>query len=635
MMKKLFCICVLIFAVLLVNGQTLKTLPMKRALSNVYDQTARDAAQDAQDSIAAVRDRYFDILSVTNDSVYVALDQARAAFRIADSLARLGTVAPVGLQKKDILHDMIACIPGEAVANDYVIEVNPNENWRPYQSLIYGIENNAYFKLESGIIKLATNSVPVGDYTVDFTVSDSVFTDTASVSIKVVDPSLCYYVDPTSTGTGVGSKANPYKTIGFSLSTGRYYFFKRGTTTTSTSPKGLVNDVLFGAYGAGNRPIIRNTASSTFMLQSYYKTNVTLRDLDIEDAGSLSTSNVYVLGSTNFNFINNKLHGNVNTFQGLRIFTTIGGCIRDNEIYNFRDDNVFIGGLEGTSSADWFDIVGNYSHHPNLGVVTLGTGANGDCMQISADSRHRRLYLAYNNFDHSATDYKHCLVLGCELEATDITDVEMICEYNLFITKQVQTLPQNALSICGIRGAHVRYNEMWYGHRNIFDFETDANQNVKIYGNLLVEGKTAGIQFNGVNSDNVEVYNNTFVNNGNGTVDAVHGTILMNGSQTGVVFKNNIFYNTNSSTLVFVNEPSFTEDYNLFYPNNNGLSSIGSNSSVGNPLFVKGDHSSYEIGTNSPAYHSGQAISGITTGLRDVFGVPWHSTPSRGYKEKQ
>lgn len=638
-MKTLILLCAMALMGGTIQAQIIKNVPIKRAPVGAYDATARSAAQKAQDSIEAVRDRYWPELAKTNDSVYVALYKARAAFRKADSLAQLGGggVTPVGFLKKDILHDMIAEIPGDAVANDYVMELNYNQNWRPYQTLIFGVTDltNAYFKYENGIIKVNTNSIPAGTYSLKFTVSDSVYVDTATMAITVYAPAVCYYIDPTSTGTGVGTKANPYKTMTFSLANDRKYFFKRGTTTTSTAPKGVNSGNLFGAYGAGNRPIIRNTAASTFMFQVYAKTNVTIRDLEIEDAGSLSTSCVYVQpSSTNFNLINCKLHGNVNTFQGMRIFGLIGGSIRDNEFYNFRDDNVFIGGLEGTSSADWFDIVGNYSHHPNLGVVTLGTGANGDCMQISADSRHRRLYLAYNNFDHSATDYKHCLVLGCEIEATDITDVEMICEYNLFISKEVQTLPQNNLSICGIRGAHVRYNEMWYGHRNIFDFETDANQNVKIYGNLMVGGKTAAIQFNGVNSDNVLVYNNTMVNTGNSTIDATHGSILMNASQTGVVFKNNIFYNTVSSTNVFVNEPTITEDYNIFYPNYNGLSSIGGNSSVANPLFVKGAHSAYEIGTNSPAYHSGQALTGFTTGLRDIFNVPWYSTPSRGYKER-
>jgi len=160
---------------------------------------------------------------------------------------------------------------------------------------------------------------------------------------------------------------------------------------------------------------------------------------------------VYVQSpSTNFNFINNKVHGNVSTFQGLRIFGLIGGSIRDNEIYDLGDDNIFVGGMEGTSSVDWFDIVGNYSHHPNLRYATVAGASSGDCMQISADSRHRRIYIGYNNFDHSATQFKHCAVVGCEIEATDITDVEMIIEYNLFLSPETQTagLPQNNLSSC-------------------------------------------------------------------------------------------------------------------------------------------------------------------------------------------
>lgn len=630
-MKKLITILVICFIGISAQSQvTVRQLPIAR--SGNLDNTARANAQKAMDSVIAVKARY-DLHSIRiRDSANLALDRARIAYNTVDSLVKNNTgPGTVALQRKDILHDMTALVPGDHSTNDYVIELNYNREWDIKDYIAYSLpQSSVYFTISAGVLRLKATA-PVGDYSIKFAVLDSVYTDTASIDIKVVDPSLCYYVDPTSSGTGVGSKANPYKNAAFTLTADRYYFLKRGTTTVAPSYKDIsVSGVTFGAYGQGTRPIWKNevdlsSATIPHIFRTWNVSNITFRDLDIWSTGT-ATSAIYTSGSgcTNMKYINLRIRGSSTLRYGLRILTssTVSYItMNDNEIYDIGEDALNVLGI---SPAEGFknNVIGNYFYN-----TSLATANAGKPIHFSGSYTNKRVVIAHNRLDRSNVDGKNVVTMGSKKDLA-ISDIEVLIEFNKIIARP-STSVQNGIVLLGMRGAIVRENVISDAYRGIYCGDVDQNQGLQIYGNLVVNSGLSSIVLEGDSADNTLIYHNTLVNYGTG------GGLTIQAGNSGVNVRNNIFYDSGSDVAAVLNGNTITEGYNVYHPNSTGVSRAAS-SILSNPLFIKGGHSNYEIGTNSPAYHSGVVISGYNTSpnTRDIFNDLWYSSPSIGYKEK-
>ena len=186
---------------------------------------------------------------------------------------------------------------------------------------------------------------------------------------------------------------------------------------------------------------------------------------------------------------------------------------------------------------------------------------------------------------------------------------------------------------------------------------------IRIYGNLFTWSLASSIKLESV--DRIEVFNNTFYNF-NETLSNIQGHVYNSSIAfpiTRITIQNNIFVSNSdplSSTpahpcvkwdadfageLTINNNLYWSEygstgwmfrvhdganyriedwnDYLTAYP----LFDTGSPAPSA-PLFADAEHGDYSISTNSPAYHAGAPVSGITT---DFAGNPYHpATPSVG-----
>ena len=371
-----------------------------------------------------------------------------------------------------------------------------------------------------------------------------------------------FYIDPTYTG-GVsnGSIDTPYKSWeDFGLfESNNNYLQKRGTETTSINKRitiggdgGYVGgqdgpqvfNILLGAYGEGERPIINGRPESRdTVIAMTICDNIRIEGLDLR--GSINYNNsdkttVSVVGPggywqegfygcTNTLIKDCKLSGAYNGVRALSYSTSVDGVKVENcEIFNTTDDGVFI---KDTNNVEFS---GCHIHHVNQAYLNGVENSGGDGMQYLNSTN---VYVHNCTIDRSDTANKFCIIHG-HTDGINPNDVIRI-EDNTLICPQ----PQGGGALIYLFG----------GEKSIIkgnNFETkDINgglisiychtPSIKVHYNVFNKNSQGITLFDPSGFEPAEIYNNTFNKVGPGPVYSGDGVIISTGS--GYVAKNNIF----------------------------------------------------------------------------------------------
>ena len=247
----------------------------------------------------------------------------------------------------------------------------------------------ASFTIDAGTgavrVAAALDAATQPEHSLTVTLTDGGATDTAPVRVRVLAEPDVVYIDPSASSSGDGSLASPLR--GFdevSWSSGHAYLLRRGTTFTTGGHVSVgADDVLIGAYGDGERPVIECTAvpsgGNVHAVNASGHGGVTIRDVEIDPdatsalrfAGDDSAADDVVM------------HGPT---WGLRAFSASGLRVLYVDIFDIGDDGMFIQGVT--------DIEIAYSHIHRVNQhwsppETPQSEAAGDGIQLADCDRWR------------------------------------------------------------------------------------------------------------------------------------------------------------------------------------------------------------------------------------------------------
>ncbi|MFP4365515.1 MAG: InlB B-repeat-containing protein [Bacteroidales bacterium] len=231
------------------------------------------------------------------------------------------------------------------------------------------------------------------------------------------------YIDPDYTGSSDGTIEQPYQSFPDPLQANTAYLLKRGSTYMVTNEIKLENDnILIGAYGEGDRPIVDASNYSdlrTFTFESDYGT---IRDLNIRNARQAISSNYFNPGNED-RAAYNMIYNNILYRTAMASWSTYLRII-DNEFYFAGQDAIFL------QNCDYVEFSGNIVYHPNRSWHDYtGSGycpesqCHGDALQFH---RVNNWYVHNNYFDRSDTGNKFSFIAN---EAGE--DADNYFEYNI------------------------------------------------------------------------------------------------------------------------------------------------------------------------------------------------------------
>jgi hypothetical protein len=410
-----------------------------------------------------------------------------------------------------------------------------------------------------------------------------------------------YYIDPASNagGTPDGSIDHPFLSWDkISWVAGSSYFQKRGTICeTTTALKPTAPDITLGAYGTGERPIIKSQVGAKSKGIDCNQASFTVNDLEIYSVNDIVCAIIF--GGAGPYVINScVLH---DCSWGVRALGITGKLtISNTEIYNIGDDGVFCENVRD------IEIFGCYIHHVNADLPIRET-AGGDCIQIAGEQGYT--YIHDNILDHSAFGRKFCIIIGSADVDADAPDSALI-ENNTMIGFQSDTEVTSSLYLKeSISHLIFRYNTIKDAATGIW-----GGSNFTAYNNIFIRC-WQGIQVNSGKIGNI--YNNTFCNNKNG--------VVTNYSSTSFIY-NNIFNAGDMTTEHFLLYGNVTSNYNCFNTEGAGLFGGGINtlaelqqkkgrelhSVVADPQFIDLAAEDFHITETSPCIDKGVILSEIT-----------------------
>jgi hypothetical protein len=406
-----------------------------------------------------------------------------------------------------------------------------------------------------------------------------------------VPPANAIYIDPSAKVNGTGTQASPLNGSTFQAQYSQpwkanaTYLLKSGTTLDVKYKLWIqANNVTLGAYGTGNRPIIRSSVNnSDKVLDMGNMKDITIRDLEI-----FSTANASAIVNFMYNVrsavINCKIHDGE---WGIRNMNSSGQFrVLNCEVYNTGDDGCFIANM------DSLEFGGNYIHNVNLKyfVDPSEKYAAGDGLQLG---NIQNFYIHDNTIDHSGTGDKFCLLLN-----TDQTGFsgKGIIERNTF--KRDQTGASTTIFYTNFTdNSHtiIRYNKFVNADVAISNHSKNLqvyyNEFINIYGMAFDAASPAG--------SNSNVFNNTFYNVNR----------LVFGYGETVNFKNNIVYNCTGTA--FVGGANINPDYNCYYQVSDfGITNTGSHSIKADPKFTNVSGLDFSLQSSSPCINKGTNVLG-------------------------
>lgn len=361
--------------------------------------------------------------------------------------------------------------------------------------------------------------VPGTDYTVRDKQWEDVFTQEihdyyAPQFNTEVDYATVVYIDPAYTGGGSdGSIERPFTTLG----SGRFdtsdvaYLVRRGTSHTIENIEFYGNDVMLGAYGEGDKPVLTDGRLI------FRGRNGLIRDVDIDTVRSGTHGDF--LNALNFKVFNARFHGtSENVFLG-RNYKVIGV-----EVVNSNRNAIFIQQMDRSQDSH-LEIGYCYIHKVNqiwFPDAKDQTVASGDGIMFSP---FRGTYHYHNNIIYrSDTGNKFCIIGNAG--DTQGGAVYGLIENNYLYAPHSYPSGGNGLYFGNIDGAsaeahhHIEIrNNVVVGTKHLIDGDENwtswgvytNSSRITAYGNLFIDMR-GGLQLgSGAFGDNI-VYNNTFIN---------------------------------------------------------------------------------------------------------------------------
>lgn len=175
------------------------------------------------------------------------------------------------------------------------------------------------------------------------------------------------------------------------------------------------------------------------------------------------------------------------------------------------------------------------------------------------------------------------------------------------------------------------------------DGGTMGLSDVQVYNNIIYRAGRCvgfGLRVQNPTATNIEVYNNTFVDNGGGYNSCAEAAAGTREAQVGLQslnalnFRNNILSSVGSERLIDVAAGAFVRR-NLY----NGTATVPSGDTMaiqGNPLFVNEATNDYRLSASSPALNAATSLSPIVLSVdHDAFSRPFGTTSDLGVYERQ
>jgi len=445
------------------------------------------------------------------------------------------------------------------------------------------------------------------------------------------------YIDPTSTAyPESGTLTNPYNSWDdFSYVANTAYLWKRGTTMYLSAKETVTaSNVLFGAYGTGEKPkIIQSTVNDIFVLS--YADNCTFRDLYLsipngwaEGSAPTRTSHacIELIGRINTDVYNCEIaYAPYACWMASSTLTPLWNeSIRmiNNHIHHINGDGAFL-------MADYIEIGWNNVHdvneyykvypyiHNDLdgdGVLEsngdlgneINIGATGDGFELQFWTE---CYIHHNIIDHASAPNKATLMMHPE----DYSD-RLIIEFNLLVSPKTNSNQWLSGSTQLLNGYG---NSLTFQHNLVFNapgatrtsglWSTDANDS--IVGNVFV-GFVDAIYVN-PSAPNSVIVNNTFYNN--------LYCMRAGSAKTISKFQNNITWN-NTSVLNNVSATVMT---------NNMASDPGYINASGNPYI-----NDFKVQAGSTAINGGTLFASRKYDIKGTS-VPQSTTDIGAYESEE
>lgn len=399
------------------------------------------------------------------------------------------------------------------------------------------------------------------------------------------DYATIIYIDPSSGTPGDGSSpSTPLASWDdANLQSNTAYLQKRGTTDNITSYIGVPDDALLGAYGPETdpRPIIYDASTDIKYMIQVMGDRVTVRDLEIVSPRPASGIH-FAAGYWPVDGVawNNSVHGvdaNNYLMWGIRVFGA-NTKVLHNEVYFIGDDGIFIQYAPNVEIGynDVYQVNQKWFEDENEGY------SSGDGIQFSQNTG---FYIHHNTVDRTDTGNKFCIIVQPSED-----DSFGIVENNLCRTSD---------KVTGLYAAYGSYELIV--RNNVFEYPGSDRKSVgvyshctepRIYNNIFI-GHSQAINLWQTSAE-AQIHHNTFYNIG---WAAVRGRVAQSTAY------NNIFaLDDGGVAITYDNGPSETMSHNLF---TRADQTQGTNSIVGDPLFVNATQDNFHLQANSPAIDAG------------------------------
>jgi hypothetical protein len=338
-----------------------------------------------------------------------------------------------------------------------------------------------------------------------------------------------YYVDATNgndSNNGT-SQATAWKTISKVNSSGFIpgdnILFKRGEIWIEQliipSSGNSTDSITFGAYGSGDKPLIRGIYASS-------KSYITIEHIKVKDYPD-AEGGITIIDNSNY--------------------VTIDNCVIEN---NSRNGIAFWCPNYGNGIVISNNIIQNNGSHDswNSGIFVKGTSGS-----ISGNT------IYHNGYGDSQFGYSHGIYI--DQGATDIEIYENIVHGN-----------NKGHGIQIKSNADVYRNLVYDNHHAGVYFGENSNDDIigNIYSNILYGNMQGILEMMKDGGDiRLNIYNNSLYHNGDGS--GWSAGILIEDSITSFIARNNIIYPTNDGdTYDIVSQSNAEIDYNCVYRSNPG-----------------------------------------------------------------
>jgi hypothetical protein len=449
-------------------------------------------------------------------------------------------------------HDQYSVTYDGAAVNDVVGVFDP---WYPTQdttsgkfsfSLVYSKNGTYAINYSTGIVTISnTTNLKKGTDTLIVRTTLQGRTEDNYLFVTVKAAADCYFIDPSAGSNGNGTRNSPYNSwSNISFKAGKAYFQKRGTTnkipivirTSGTSG----NEVILGAYGTGNRPII-NCGVNSIGMQVYagyiwffeYEYTNNLYGIETESGTADAYTYVHDL------FSDLTFHHNVD--NGQLYFKRRGNVGENDYFHRVYDINANYGQTYGMKIEGSQNIVENFRGYENekmaisipiwgdyniiSGLSTYNNGNNGMEMSgVGNEASYSYLKTEYRGIvvddpGSAGTLIHHCLFEG----STGDASIKLRAE-GLFWQNQVEmysgkdvTIEDNVIRnnyySAGIsvefamKNTAIRRNKIYNNYQGILIGKANEGIDlVRIEYNVMYNNKT---DISGIAGSTIYIYNNT------------------------------------------------------------------------------------------------------------------------------